>query len=80
MPEGNGCITDREPVDHKKPGELKREKGQQSIIQGGAEMDKNSRNNRALAWVLTFIIVALALYITESAWCLWALLIPMLEV
>lgn len=41
-------------------------------------MDRNNMIVRVVAWFLTFVIVALALYVTESAWCLWALLIPAL--
>lgn len=33
-------------------------------------------NNEAAAWIATGIAVSVGIFITGSAWCLWALFIP----
>ncbi|WP_289290913.1 hypothetical protein [Sporofaciens musculi] len=36
----------------------------------------NDKNARTAAWIATGIAVAVGVYVTKSAWCMWALLIP----
>ena len=41
---------------------------------GGNCMD--DKKARAAAWIATGIAVAVGVYVTKSAWCMWALLLP----
>lgn len=36
----------------------------------------DSKYTKALAWIITAVVVIIAMKWTGSAWCLWALLIP----